>query len=213
MGRFPSVWRHISVVLYQIMEKSGLEISGNVRFKIKYLGLFNTDCIDGVVLKCSIFIANALEILWSLTIPSICDLEENFRRKSTCSAWPFGNGISRGQELFIIVYQFVRTDNNNKHRNSVVLALFFLEDGSGIYRWSLESLWVDFRQSQWCGNRLQITNLSCGWIGSIVHDDVIKWKDFRVTGHLCRKFTGHQWLPHTKASDAELWCFLWSAPE
>ena len=24
---------------------------------------------------------------------------------------------------------------------------------------------------------------------------------------------GHQWTPHTKASDAKLWCFLWSAPE
>ena len=30
---------------------------------------------------------------------------------------------------------------------------------------------------------------------------------------LCRKFTGHRWIPHTKASDAELWCFLWSVPE
>ena len=28
---------------------------------------------------------------------------------------------------------------------------------------------------------------------------------FRVTGHL--------WIPRTKVSDAELWCFLWSAPE
>ena len=36
---------------------------------------------------------------------------------------------------------------------------------------------------------------------------------FRVTGHLCGEFTGHRWIPHTKASDAELWCFLWSAPE
>ena len=35
---------------------------------------------------------------------------------------------------------------------------------------------------------------------------------FRVTGHLCGEFTGHQWIPHTKARDAELWCFLWSAP-
>ena len=25
--------------------------------------------------------------------------------------------------------------------------------------------------------------------------------------------TGHRWIPLTKASDAELWCFLWSAPE
>ena len=36
---------------------------------------------------------------------------------------------------------------------------------------------------------------------------------FRVTGHLCGEFTGYRWIPLTKASDAELWCFLWSAPE
>ena len=36
---------------------------------------------------------------------------------------------------------------------------------------------------------------------------------FRVTGLLCGEFTGPQWIPHTKASDAELWCFLWSASE
>ena len=35
----------------------------------------------------------------------------------------------------------------------------------------------------------------------------------RVIGHLCGEFTGHRWIPRTKASDAELWCFLWSAPE
>ena len=34
---------------------------------------------------------------------------------------------------------------------------------------------------------------------------------FRVTGPLCGKFTGHRWIPLTKASDAGLWCFLWSA--
>ena len=31
---------------------------------------------------------------------------------------------------------------------------------------------------------------------------------FCVTGHLCGEFTGHGWIPRTKASDAELWCFL-----
>ena len=36
---------------------------------------------------------------------------------------------------------------------------------------------------------------------------------FRVTGHLCGEFTGHRWISHTLASDAELWCFRWSAPE
>ena len=34
---------------------------------------------------------------------------------------------------------------------------------------------------------------------------------FRVTGPLCREFTGHWWIPRIKASDAVLWCFLWSA--
>ena len=36
---------------------------------------------------------------------------------------------------------------------------------------------------------------------------------FRVTGHLCGEFTGPRWIPRTKASDAELWCFLWLASE
>ena len=37
--------------------------------------------------------------------------------------------------------------------------------------------------------------------------------NFRVTGPLWGKSTGHRWIPLTEASDAELWCFLWSAPE
>ena len=36
---------------------------------------------------------------------------------------------------------------------------------------------------------------------------------FRVTGPVCGEFTGPRWFPHTKATDAELWCFLWSTPE
>ena len=36
---------------------------------------------------------------------------------------------------------------------------------------------------------------------------------FRVTGLLCGEFTGHRWIPRTKPSDAELWCFHSSAPE
>ena len=36
---------------------------------------------------------------------------------------------------------------------------------------------------------------------------------FRVTGLLWGEFTGHRWIPLTKASGAELWCFRWSVPE
>ena len=31
---------------------------------------------------------------------------------------------------------------------------------------------------------------------------------FRVTSYLCGEFTDHRWIPRTKASDAEFWCFL-----
>ena len=31
---------------------------------------------------------------------------------------------------------------------------------------------------------------------------------FRVTGHLCGEFIGLRWIPHTKASDAELYVFF-----
>ena len=36
---------------------------------------------------------------------------------------------------------------------------------------------------------------------------------FYITSPLCREFTSHRWIPLTKASDAELWSFLWSALE
>ena len=46
-------------------------------------------------------------------------------------------------------------------------------------------------------------------MGGQRHNDDI----FRVTGPLCGEFTGHRWIPLTKTSDAELWCFLWSELE
>ena len=36
---------------------------------------------------------------------------------------------------------------------------------------------------------------------------------FRVTGPLCGEFTTYRWIPSTKAGDAQLWRFLWSAPD
>ena len=45
------------------------------------------------------------------------------------------------------------------------------------------------------------------------HYDVIEWKIFRVTGPLWGESIGHRWIPLTKASDAELWCFRWTATD
>ena len=50
-------------------------------------------------------------------------------------------------------------------------------------------------------------------VSIVTHDDVINGNVFRVTCPLCGEFTGHRWIPRTKASDAELRCFHWSAPE
>ena len=45
---------------------------------------------------------------------------------------------------------------------------------------------------------------------SLWQDDVIKWKHFRCYWPFVLGI--HRWIPLTKASDADLWCFLWSAP-
>ena len=36
---------------------------------------------------------------------------------------------------------------------------------------------------------------------------------FRITVPVCREFTGHRWIPLTKASDAEFLYFLSARPE
>ena len=42
------------------------------------------------------------------------------------------------------------------------------------------------------------------------HDDVIKWKHFPRHWPFVRGIPVHRWITHTKASEAELWCFpLW----
>ena len=46
---------------------------------------------------------------------------------------------------------------------------------------------------------------------TINHDDVIKWKHFPRHWPFVRGIHRCRWIPHTKASNAELWCFLWSA--
>ena len=40
------------------------------------------------------------------------------------------------------------------------------------------------------------------------HNDVIKWKHFPRYWPFVRGIHRSRWIPHTKASDAELWCFL-----
>ena len=62
--------------------------------------------------------------------------------------------------------------------------------------WSIESAPRCFR------NRTSVETL--------LHDDVIKWKHFCITGPLWGESTGHQWIPLTKDSGVEFgWVFFY----
>ena len=67
-------------------------------------------------------------------------------------------------------------------------------------------------------------NCSCWWLdiarsqagyqkAQWWHDDVIKWKHFPRNWPFVRGIHRSRWIHHPKASDAELWCFLWFASQ
>ena len=63
--------------------------------------------------------------------------------------------------------------------------------------------------SQW--ERSFLWKLRCHWLKFLRR--VAKTLVIQGPGHLCGEFTGPRWIPRAKASDAGLWCFLWSASE
>ena len=94
---------------------------------------------------------------------------------------------------------------------------------------NLSSIWFDFQYIRLCGHsrgiwwhsadRWKLTRwYATGWGNGSklqVGDHCILYimtslngNIFCVTIPLCREFTGHWWISLTKASDAELWCFL-----
>ena len=68
-----------------------------------------------------------------------------------------------------------------------------------------KSIWFRKHETslRWCGDTVMLATWS-------KHDDVIKWKHFPRNWSFVREI---RWISRTKASDAELWCFLWFAPE
>ena len=53
-----------------------------------------------------------------------------------------------------------------------------------------------------------LKTLTCRPCTFVSHNDVIKGNIFHVTGPLCGQFTSQHWIPRTKVTDTELWCFL-----
>ena len=73
------------------------------------------------------------------------------------------------------------------------------------------TLFIEIRQNKSCSSdQLQMSVKSSQRLDHMMTSS--SGNNFCVDGPLCGEFTGHQWIPLTKASDAELWCFLWSAP-
>ena len=123
------------------------------------------------------------------------DLKLNFTQRVTQDIASMGLAVGAWEDG-------VMDEHNNAYDINT------LTDDVTVYAWS--NIW------EWGhGDRAyRLANAGYKVDGYTLHDDVIKWNHFpRYCGHLCGEFTGPRGIPLTKASDAELWCFLWSGSE
>ena len=106
--------------------------------------------------------------------------------------------------------------DQRKHQSSVSLAFV-----KGIHQWPVDSLHNEPVTRMFSfDDVIMIPNtyrIMLFLPMALAHKEVMITSSngniFRVTDPLSGEFTGHRWIPHTKASDAELWYFLWTAPE
>ena len=106
----------------------------------------------------------------------------------------------------------------NKHLGKQSLGWWFETSSCSLWRHCNDSKWQD--SNGICGSK---SGLGKGGQEEPFKHHEFQYQDylmtlsdgniFRVTGPLWGELPGHRWVFLTKASDAELWCFLWSAPE
>ena len=64
------------------------------------------------------------------------------------------------------------------------------------------------------GSHFKISTMNPGVFLKYFQTTLVSLRNiFCLTGPLYGEVTGYRWIPLTTASDVELWCFLWSAPE
>ena len=73
-------------------------------------------------------------------------------------------------------------------------------------RWILTQLWCI--EYQWKSKLHDVSLIICTYGISFYMMTSSNGNIFRASGHLCGEFTGDRWISRTKASDAELWCFV-----
>ena len=115
-------------------------------------------------------------------------------------------------------FNYLHTGWSKPYRLQLNLHSWRRSDRSSIYKCLpyTGEIWGQHRPrfSSLCAFRNCVsTNGDLLWMWTIIHDDVIKWKHFPRNWPFVRGIHRSRWIPHTKASDAELWCYLWSASE
>ena len=98
---------------------------------------------------------------------------------------------------------------NSPHKRPVTRKMFPFDDVI-MMNWVYEyiKIYFVFWCSLWIWYIISLSKKLCVYYcWKIIDDDVNKLKHFHVTGPLCGEVIHHRWIPLTKASDAELWCF------
>ena len=103
--------------------------------------------------------------------------------------------------LLKTIYQWLNLLTMNPRTSLKFIMLIFT---STTDQWLIESDWNG--ASRWLAWRVSGTRLPSIMTSS-------NKNIFRVIGLWGGESTGYWWIPLTKASDAELWYFLWCAPE
>ena len=132
---------------------------------------------------------------------------------------PPDKGQRRGALMFSLVFAWINGWVSNReagdlrrhgaHYDAIIMMSFGLEHRGWEFSHSYGAGKSSLPYQTQVGDKYQ--NL---WGGRCVsHEDVIKWKHFPRNWPFVRGIHRSRWIPHTKASDAELWCFLWFASE
>ena len=112
------------------------------------------------------------------------------------------NDLKLGRDVYIYIYIHIYT-----------YLLVYQNNILGQWRWPSKYGALDFRFWQSCILHTLIANKHLKYINLLSSLSFMMTSSngnaFRVTGPLCGKFTGRRWIPLTKASDAELWCFFY----
>ena len=103
-------------------------------------------------------------------------------------------------DKYFMWIHYERLHNHNKAKYNKTVCIFL-----GIYCTWLSQI---SKQSMEYGLMLH-----CFYAKVNGHEDVTKWKYFPRYWPFVRGIHRSRWIPRTKASDAELWCLLWSALE